>query len=79
MIPDPVDFRMNFEQRCRHGQVIVEQLVNLFWRTARGPEQQGARDSEGDDIPPREYTIGKDIPTIVPYRVELGIGYSRMC
>jgi hypothetical protein len=24
MIPDPVDFRMNFERLCRHGQIIIQ-------------------------------------------------------
>jgi hypothetical protein len=24
MIPDPVDFWVNFERRCRHGQIIVQ-------------------------------------------------------
>ena len=37
------------------------------------------RDSGGNDIPPREYTIGEDVPTIVPYRVEFRISYGRMC
>jgi hypothetical protein len=35
-------------------------------------------DSEGDGIPPREDTIGKDIPTIVPYGIEFGIDDRRM-
>ena len=33
---------------------------------------------EGDDIPLREYTIGEDVPTIVPYCVEFGIGYRKL-
>jgi hypothetical protein len=37
------------------------------------------RDLKGDDIPLGEYTMDKDVPTIVPYRVEFGIYYSRMC
>jgi hypothetical protein len=32
-----------------------------------------------DGIPIRKYTTGEDLPTIVPYRVEFGIGYGRMC
>ncbi len=36
-------------------------------------------DLEGDDIPLGKYTIGEDVPTIVPYGVEFGIGYRRMC
>jgi hypothetical protein len=24
MIPDPVDFRVNFERHCCHGQVLIE-------------------------------------------------------
>jgi hypothetical protein len=78
MVPDPVDFWVNFERRCRHGQVIVEQLIDLFRRTARGLERQGT-ETNGNDIPHREYTIREDIPTIVPYRVKFRICHSRMC
>ena len=48
-----------------------------------GELQAGSRDKgrrlRGDDIPLRKYTTGEDLPTIVPYSVKFGIGYSRMC